>query len=761
LAEALRLAGTSGAFLLALSALGAGPAAALGSGLRARAALAPLLGLALAASLLVSAGALVSARTATWALLAPLTAASLLWAAIYLRRRSPKGEGGDLILPAGLAVIGIVIAILPGLLGGTVGPLSLTHFDVWAYAPASDWLGSQTISDPLPVLAERFDTQLGLGWALTDCGCRLGPTEVQASGATLLGTGPDQVNLAFLGVLYGLLPASIWFAARNLGVGRWPAAFGSAFGLSPAILLFVADSTLGTLSGLVVLPALVALAFGAPGCDLRRVVLSGVLLGGLIALYPEYLGAFAMLSALGLLCALATAAARRELSRDHLLGTAAPLAGTALTAAIVAPVALQRAISYFGQIGDLQIELPRYLSPENIGAWAFGVLHLYELRRFDDLGWLAMALALLIPLALAGLGVYGMLKAPSRAAFCVAGPIAVAGALAIWVYFHYGDRHCTYCLFKSLTFALPFAGLAIAFGAEAVGFRPPRRAPLALLAGVALLALVRSDAALTHAQDLSTARIAEDERGLVGAADGLAGAEPEILLEGMDATAVPSFSLPAAYQLTRDGGARISYDAGSAAAIALLRLLPASRYYDPGYRYVVTTYPGIHSGRRLISRHGLYALMRRSPIDVAVMRPGWALDPAEGAEAVPWLQGPVRLVVASPVAGPASLRLGFAGPQAATTAITVRGQGVRVEASDAQFPVCVPLRLRSGLTTLTLTPHFAAGHPTLWPALRGVGVAFTSVALLDEIRPESEPIPPPAKLLALSELGAARGDCRR
>ena len=85
--ESLRLIALSFGFLAVFAALGSGPVVALGRGLRARALLAPIVGLALAASLLTTAGLVVSTQTSAFGVLLPACLGSAIWAGWAGRRR--------------------------------------------------------------------------------------------------------------------------------------------------------------------------------------------------------------------------------------------------------------------------------------------------------------------------------------------------------------------------------------------------------------------------------------------------------------------------------------------------------------------------------------------------------------------------------------------------------------------------------------------------------------------------------------------------
>ena len=178
-----------------------------------------------------------------------------------------------------------------------------------------------------------------------------------------------------------------------------------------------------------------------------------------------------------------------------------------------------------------------------------------------------------------------------------------------------------------------------------------------------------------------------------------------MLLEGTDSTAVPGWTLPEAFYLTRQaGGARTLFDSAGFASFVLLPTLPERGYYSPRYDHVVTLYPGVESDRRPIGRFGQYALMRRAPIDVAVMRTGYSVDPAEGADAVPWLQGPFELWVSSPqaVAGRASDSPRVGRKAGRRLRLTVAGRPLSTAYRGPSL--CTEVRLRRGRKVIDAVP---------------------------------------------------------
>jgi hypothetical protein len=141
---------------------------------------------------------------------------------------------------------------------------------------------------------------------------------------------------------------------------------------------------------------------------------------------------------------------------------------------------------------------------------------------------------------------------------------------------------------------------------------------------------------------------------------------------------------------------------------------------------------------------------------------GYALDPSEGRSAVPWLQGPFELWIASPRAGRFALRLGLRGPRAGSTryAAAYRGRGLPSVRSRGGTALCIATRLRRGRTIVQITPRFVRPHPRTFPPLRRRHIAIATQLDL-RLRPtESDPIPPPPKLVALRAVEVSPGGCQ-
>ena len=128
-------------------AVGAGPAAALGRQAASRIVLAPLIGLALCASLLTTAAAIMPLGVAAYAVLVPAIVFSLAAAVMLLVRRRERPTPSEVAIPLFIAAAGVLIALAPGLEVGSAGPYTGALRDAWWYVAMGDWLRDHTVWD--------------------------------------------------------------------------------------------------------------------------------------------------------------------------------------------------------------------------------------------------------------------------------------------------------------------------------------------------------------------------------------------------------------------------------------------------------------------------------------------------------------------------------------------------------------------------------------------------------------------------------------
>jgi hypothetical protein len=715
--ERLLLAEHSLALLALFAAIGSGPAVGLIRDLRVRLVTMPMLGLALTASLLTSVAPFLTIGTATWTVLVPAAVLSLAVALALARRRRPAtGRTREIAVPAAALLIGITLALLPPVSRGTQGPFALVIDDGWGYAATSLFLQHHRTGDRLPAETARSDLTMLYGAGHMGGGARIGVDTVNAAAATLLRTDVAVILSPLLAVLFGLVPALIWLVVRDLG-GSWQAAaLGAAFGFTPAILSMVEDSALANLAGVVLAAPVLLFLFRSARGSLADAVVAGVLLGGLVAVYPEFLAPVLLVSACGGLV-FGIDRARRGALRESVRRGVTRIGLAAVTAIVIAPYAGYRALEYLssrGSDGPWAVRLPvRAIDIENVGSWAFGVEHLYEMATFSALPPSRLAFGICFPVLLAGVVVFGAVKRFRRSGVFVVAAILVAVALGLYAYHSFQSGHCEYCLWKSLTFMIPFLAAGLALGFErlwfAAGIR--RKVPLwrmstAAVAVVAVVAIGYSDSRLVQLTRDHGAFCPCELRDLGPRLDRLPSRSP-ILIEGVGAMSEPFFMTPAVYFYTHGHKEPVLLDAGSPAwGVDYLGLTAESApsYYSPDYTYVLTPFEDVRSNRTPLARYGPLLLERRAPIDVVVSPPGWAVDST--APRIPWISTPFTLRVASSKAVDAAITLSLvrlaAGASTTLTFTSEQRQLGTVAASGDE--VCVNVHLQKGSTSIEVTP---------------------------------------------------------
>jgi hypothetical protein len=746
-------------YLAVLTALGSGPALSLTRSLLPTPPLllAPCIGVALAGAGLVSVWPWMTMETATWAVLVPACIISLAWAGLTLRRDG-FGDPRELAIPGGIMGLGVAIAILPALLRETLGPTTLLVYDAWGYIPIDEWMRTTHEGTRVTPFTERWDVAGVHGWDATQHGARVGVSAINATVSTLFGTSPDNTHLAFTAVLFGLVPVSVWIVARAIGLGRVGATFGAAFGLSPAIYSMVADSTVANLTASVLIaPLLLIGGLAAARGGFGACATAGVLIGGIISIYPEYLTPTLGVAAIAAIALIVVRIRERSFTRAWLRPLVARFAITTAAIIVVWWVPLHRAEVYLSQLTSPNQPAfaglpPRWLTLSDIGAWAFGVLHVYQLQRFAVLSTSRQGLAIVLPILLGLLVLWGSTRLGLWRAILLLAPVAVAIPLALEAQDRYQGGNCEYCAWKALTYTLPFLAIGVAAGSDriwrVIRDRRDRWRLVAIVAGVVPLAgvatLAYANERLGTATYESKAALSTDLRAV---ADHVARLPPprRVLIDAPDSDNASPFQLPATYFLLRETpDTFISFDAAGVAPSYLHPFhLPVPRFYSPTYQYVLTPFAGMATGRHVLEQRGNFALERRRPVDVTIARTGWTLDTQQGAAAIPWIQAPFLIWVASPQPQKVGLRISLDRPlqDDATLTFARAGHPLRVVRSAGGAELCVPLDVPAGGTSLLVSPQFDAQPPPISRAT------------------ESDPLPSPSRALGVAGLRADTRAC--
>jgi hypothetical protein len=694
-------------------ALGSGPATGLIRDRRLRLATMPLLGFAIAACLLTTIAHFLTLATATWAILVPAAVISLVIAVVFARRLSAIGRKREVAVPAVMLLVSVTLALLPPISRGTDGPFALAVWDAWSYSQTSLYLQHHTIGTPLPAKMAHYDLDT-LDGSIVNSPARIGTDAINASAATLFRTSTPESLTPLLAVLFGLLPVGIWLVVRGFG-GSWKAAaVGSAFGVTPAILTAVEDTSLASLGGVVLVAPALFFFVRSRRHFIADAVVAGALGGGLVSVFSEFLPPFfIVVVCIGVVFGIA--AVLRGAFRKW-VGLAFLRIGVAtITVFAIAPFSVHRALIYLSNLSggvpwsaDLP---PRWLTVENVGSWSFGIRNLYELPTPISSG-AALGFFVYFPAVLALIVLIGIVRLRIMGVF-VAVPILAASALGIYTYRHNQFGHCQYCLWKALTFTIPFLAMGLALGIERLwrGRGKGRmivyqRFLVTSITIVTLVAIGKADNGLIQLTKSSGAFCPCGFGSLHQRLDRIPSRLP-ILIEGTDSVTHPTFTLNAAYFAARGQKRTILWDAGYPALAYLITSVPdAPLYYAPDYEYVLTPFEDVRSGRRLLGHYGALALMRRAPIDVVVSRvsptgPGWTV----GNTKIPQGSGPFTLRVSSKRARDAAITLTLKRLGINESSLTFASEQRQLETiATSRNKVCIDVHLNRGATIIGATP---------------------------------------------------------
>ncbi len=727
-------------FLL-LSAVGSGPAVWLIRERRIRFAAMPLVGFAISASLLTSVGRLLPLDAVTWTVLLPLAALSLAAAVIGSRRKPSEGAARALAVPAAALLVGMAVALAPPLINGTQGPFALNVYDAWGYAATSSFLQHHKIGETVPPETVRTDVVTWNGSNGASGNSRIGVDSVNAAAATLFGIETGAALAPLLAVLFGLLPVVVWLLVSGLGGSPRATVLGAAFGLTPAMLSLVEDTALGNLAGEVLVAPILLLAALSLRRSITYAIAAGLLLGGLFAVYPEYLPPLALIALCGGI-AFAVVEIRRGKTGDLLVLGISRAAVISTTAIATAPFASLRAFRYLSERtgdGPWAQGLPlRWIDEQNVGAWGFGVLHLYEMGGFSDLSLLRRAFAILFPVLLAAVVVYAVATQFRLLSVFVAVPIAISAALGLYAYKSFQEGRCEYCLWKSLTLMLPFLAAGLAFGLDRLWAGSGkdgrlfalRRSGAAAVAVMVLIALVYADFRLIRTTHRNGAFCPSEFAAIDDRLERLPSKSP-LLIEGAGSMRKPTFMMNAIYSAARGQGRPILFDAGYPAIVYLVTIEAAPSYYSPDYSYVLTPFGDVKSDRRTLGIFGPVTLVQRAPIDIVVSHPDLAVE-SKGPR-IPWVWRPFNLRIASDRAMDGAIVLTLSRPAGSTSTLSFELAGQPLEARANGNRLCLQVRLAKGETNIAATP------------------------VLD--RPELHPSPTLRHDLGLADIRAEAGSC--
>jgi hypothetical protein len=747
------------AMLGILSAVGSGVAAFLPSDGRvgSRVALAPALGLALASAVLTTAGWFLPMKSAAWAVLLPVALVSAGVAA-WRWRRGPRVCPSTRVVVSMLIVAAVTLTALnwPLVARDSLGPVAYQVYDAEGYVSEMQADRDHTIAD----LSDRHRTLVAsdggrdlsvlYGSHVVQAHQQVGYSEVSAAVVELFGWEPSSSQSAFLSVLFvvggfGGLATVMALTRRR----SWPALVGGLLFAGPLFYELFLDGSEAAAAGLAILPCFVVVG----ACLLERierwaVVALGGAAAGLLSVYPPLVPPV-VVSAGVLLVVLAILWTRqRRLGRRAVLRALAAIAGVGVVAAVLAPVALYRALQYwsaYAQHPNAYVgAVPVYKLPVQVlPGWLLQTREFYALPSLAGQPFVQWFLAALVPLVILGVVTRGFVQFP-RATIV----LALVVSAAVLAYATYAPRSCTYCVQRTLLIIAPVAAIAVAVGLQAIWDGP--RVWWRIAAGILTLGIlvVAGDKTIVGVRRAINGAymLPADLRTIQSA---LHKADGPVYLEAIGQGYEAPIEFPATYEAANEATRRrlaVSMESNDYAGLAYVGAPhPPGPEFTPDYRWVLTRAQGIATPRTRVARAGPFALERRTaPLDVTITS-GVALDTArDDPRGRAWVQGPMTFWVSGPSPKPIFVRMRLTGSGAISVADPPGTKLLQRTRSSSLFCVPVPRSGTPGLHRVTVTLN---DYPVPL-AMERSGRDLT-------VRER------PGKLLRLAGMAATSQDCRR
>ncbi len=671
--------------LALLAALGSGPATYLGRGFTKsmRISLAPVLGLCLGTCVFTSTLWFSPARFTYW-LLPPLAMASLTVALVRSRthraaRRDESGRPASGRLQAvtrsgylDAASLVLICLVISAPLNYTlherhsVGPTGFEVWDSFAFTAEADAAVNDSIhaaEGELNRYGQNFAQQYYAGIAHFEQ--QLDAVPLSANVNELLGLGSTDTQTLFLIVflISGGLGA---FGAIRYAAPKpfWVASLGGMLFAGPFFLQLISDGSQPSTCGLtLILPILAVGADALKKPRLASLAVFALLISGLLALYPLFVPGIAITIAAILLFCAVRARRNGSLTGPELLRGGAAVGFVVVLSACLNLVAFTRDVQYWRTVlkgGWYLTGYPQYhLSISVVPGWLLQTREFYSLTGLGNASAKELLLGVLLPIVFIGVIAFGVKL--SRAGLVL---IALLAVYALMGYYESAAHKCSYCTDRALLPVAPVCIGLLAIGIAAIATRPGRWSrwmgaaiAVLLLAAVAQRTRIErvrfsdqgyfmeaANAALL--QHLPQGKGSLDIEGY-GQDPGKAPGEEEfVYLLGFERSH-NHVSVPSEYT----DYAGLAYLAGAK---------PTNPQFDPKYRYVLTRFGGLATGRRVIARSGSLALEERAGSLDATLVSGVAVPPVRlDAQGLAWVQGPLHFIVTGAPAGTAWVSLRF------------------------------------------------------------------------------------------------------
>lgn len=687
--------------LATLVALGVGPASFLGRRFdpAARLAMSPALGLCLGTGAFTTLIWFTAASNTYWLL--PILALTSL--AVAVRRRMGvelKDRGADRpsarrmlplvhLRPFDALALAMVCVVVAAPLSYTlrerhsVGPIGFEVWDAVGYTAEIDGMTQQSIRqaahgnkvqagrNAVEVLEKAHQTEprkdfIQRYWEFYAPGNQnLDAAPLSANLNELVGLHATDTQTLFL-IAFLISGALGAFAAVRYAAPRpaWVAPFAGILFAGPFFMQLVADGSQAAVCGLGVILPLVAMGTDAL-CERRlaTLVLFALLASGLMALYPLFVSGVALSAAVVLLAMGALAWWRGRLTRVTLARAFGQL-GIVLALIIAFDVvSFTRDVGYWHDVlaGDYFLAgLPQYHLPYSVlPGWLLQTREFYFLTDLGSASVTQILIGVVLAALFLGVILFGLFR--RRASLILVPLVLIFLLLAEYTS---AAHHCAYCTDRALLPVAP-AGiwlLALGIAALATSGRSWLRWTGVAIAIMALIAVAER----TRQERL---RFADGAYFLDAGDRALLSRLPHrpgpVDLEGYgEVLGKAPGELPLVYFMTWERNHKevsVPSEYVDNASLAYLgEANPANPQFIPGYRYVLTRFAGVQTGRRVIARTGSLALEERSgPLDATVVSglglPLVRLDD----QGLAWVEGPLHVIVTGGDSIPAWIALRF------------------------------------------------------------------------------------------------------
>jgi len=670
--------------LVTLFALGSGPASFLGRRFdaAARFGMASVLGLCVGTCVFTTLIWFTAARNTYWLLpiLAALSVTVALWRGLKPPRAQP-GEGpqrsrGALLVgrlrardAVALAVVCVVVAApLSYTLHErhSVGPMGFEVWDAVGYTAETDGMVQQSIHVASHRDYATAHTFIERYWEFYAAGDQnLDAAPLSANLNELIGLQSTDTQGLFL-IAFLIAGALGAFAAVRYAAPRpsWAAPLAGVLFAGPFFLQLMADGSQAATCGLGLILPIAAVGIDALRTPrLASVALLALLISGLMALYPLFVPGIALAAALVLLVTCGVAWWRGRLNR-RALATGAGWVGLVLALSIIfSPVSFLRDVRYWHAVlnGAYYIAgLPQYHLPYSVlPGWLLQTREFYFLTELSSHAPAKQVLiGVLLPILLLTAILCGLRRRP-------VGPILALLALICAGLAEYtsAGHHCSYCTDRTL---LPVAPVSI--GLLALGVAALASAPRRWLRWVGVIVALVAVGAVAERTRQERVRFADGAYFLDSSDRSLLSHLPPhaapVDLEGygQNPGKAPGELALVSFLASERNHAEVSVPSEYVDYAGLAYLgesNPANPQFRSDYRYVLTRFGGVQTGRRLLARTGSLALEERAtPIDVTLVS-GVAVPFVREDNGLAWVEGPLHMLVVGGGTGSVWISLRF------------------------------------------------------------------------------------------------------